>query len=71
MYVSETTLEPLRMTLVTEAASARKSVAFSDVIAMFPRIAFLTRKRPPAEGNANADGSTLIKEVQKGSDPDV
>jgi len=38
MYVSEVTLGPLRITPVTEAASARKSVAVLDVIAMFSRV---------------------------------
>lgn len=33
MYVSEVTLGPLRITPVTEATNARKSVAFSDRIA--------------------------------------
>jgi hypothetical protein len=33
MYVSEVTLGPLMITPVTEATNARKSVAFSDLIA--------------------------------------
>ena len=33
MYVSETTLGPLRITPVAEATNARTSVAFSDPIA--------------------------------------
>ena len=36
MYVSEVTLGPLRITPVTEATNARKSVAFSDLIASKP-----------------------------------
>ena len=36
MYVSEVTLGPLRITPVTEATNARKSVAFSDRIASKP-----------------------------------
>ncbi len=36
MYVSEVALGPLRITPVTEATNARKSVAFSDLIASKP-----------------------------------
>ena len=36
MYVSEVTLGPRRITPVTEATNARKSVAFSDLIASKP-----------------------------------
>ena len=36
MYVSEVTLGPLRITPVIEATNARKSVAFSDLIASKP-----------------------------------
>jgi hypothetical protein len=36
MYVSEVTLGPRTITPVTEATNARKSVAFSDLIASKP-----------------------------------
>ena len=43
MYVSEVTLGPLRITPVTEATNARKSVAFSDLIASKPAPILLFR----------------------------
>ena len=52
MYVSWVTLGPRMMTPVTEATSARKSVAVLDVIAMFSRFHLDVETRCNANRNA-------------------